>query len=303
MNYIGLLNINFHQIQSFIAVVKYMNMTKAAESLHVTQPLISQKICSLEDEIGVQLFTRYKRKLQITPAGKYLYEKWSNIIQEIEDNVGKARKIQDNDKNSINIGFCFGIPVQDTVKIVKALHIAFPELIFNPKLIEIFNIRNELIDHKIDVAISSNYDLDSNIGSIQHTTIKECSISIVVSTTHELAKKNEIKWTDLKNYNIFCQPASQTGGYERSISSICKNYGFSPNFVQCDNIFSATANMELGNGVLVGVLSPLYESESNYKVFKMEDSRIPIVISYNADPNDELLSFINRSKVILEKFF
>lgn len=303
MKYIGLMNISFHQIQSFIAVAKYMNMTNAAEYIHVTQPLLSQKISSLEEAIGITLFTRSKKKLRITPAGKYLYEHWSNIIQEIEDNVGNAHKIQDNDKNSIEIGFCFGIPVQTTVKIVETLRSVFRELIMNFKLMEIFQIRNNLIDHKIDVAIAPNYDPDNNTGNIQHTTIKDCSISVVVSKAHDLAQKKEIEWTDLKNYSILCQPASQTGGYEKYISNICLKHGFTPNFLQCENIFSATARMALGDGILVGVLSPLYEFETNYTVFKMEEYKIPIELSYYANPNNKLADFINRSKILLEAFF
>ena len=303
MKYIGLMNISFHQIQSFLAVANYMNMTNAAESIHVTQPLLSQKVSSLEEEIGVTLFTRSKKKLLITPAGKYLYEHWSNILDKIEENVAIARTLQKRSEKSLTIGFCFGIPTQTIVNIVETLRNRFPDLTIDFQLIEIFQIRNCLLDHRIDVAIATNYDLDNNASQIKHTTIKDSNINVVVSKSHMLAKLDTISWLDLKDCNILCQPASQTGGYERCISNICQHHGFVPSFVMCNNIFSAITHMSLGDGILVGVLSPLYESLSNYIVFKMEDPTIPIVMSYYSNPNSTLEEFINSSKDILASFF
>lgn len=58
------------RIETFIAVCKHMNFTKAAQELHITQPAVSQQIHYLEEYYGAKLFEHQKRKLILTEAGK-----------------------------------------------------------------------------------------------------------------------------------------------------------------------------------------------------------------------------------------
>lgn len=303
MNYVGLMNINLQQIHAFLAVANYMNMTKAAEAIHVSQPLLSQKISSLEYDTGIQLFTRSNRSLRITPAGEYLYKQWSDIIKSIEDTVEAARMIQNQDEPGINISFCFGISTQNAIQIMQRLRSEFPELQFSFQMSEIFKMRNELLEHKIDMAVAPNYDQGSFGGCIRHVTIKERKIRVVVANSHPLAQKERLEWEDLKDCNILCQPASQTGGYEKCISNLCQAHGFMPNYVQCNNFFSSTSRMMLGDGILVGVLAPLGDFSEDCVQFEMDETAIPIVMSYVSSCSPALLSFIEKCRSILPDYF
>ena len=49
---------NTVQLECFLAVAQYLNFSKAAESVSITQPAVSHQIGSLEDELGVKLFVR-----------------------------------------------------------------------------------------------------------------------------------------------------------------------------------------------------------------------------------------------------
>ena len=57
------------QLQSFLAVAEHLNFTRAAETLHITHPAVSQQIRTLEKELGVTLFTRSTRSVRLTDAG------------------------------------------------------------------------------------------------------------------------------------------------------------------------------------------------------------------------------------------
>lgn len=91
----------FKQLQSFIAVVKYKNFTKAASKNYLSQSTISSHIRQLEEELNVQLFSRTTKNVEVTPKGMELYEYAVNIIEL------KKRMVQtcatDNDK-SIYLG-------------------------------------------------------------------------------------------------------------------------------------------------------------------------------------------------------
>lgn len=59
---------NSHQIELFLSVAKHLNFTKASEKNHVSQPTTSRQIAQLEDEWGVELFTRNQNTVRLTAA-------------------------------------------------------------------------------------------------------------------------------------------------------------------------------------------------------------------------------------------
>ena len=64
------MNINSIQIESFLVTVKYMNFSKAAAELYVTQPVLSRRILKFEEELGMTLFDRTQKALRLTDEGK-----------------------------------------------------------------------------------------------------------------------------------------------------------------------------------------------------------------------------------------
>ena len=66
---------DFRSLQYFIAVAQELNFTRAAEKLQMSQPPLSSQIKALEEELGVQLFIRGKRRLTLTEAGTLLLQR------------------------------------------------------------------------------------------------------------------------------------------------------------------------------------------------------------------------------------
>ncbi|HIW59738.1 MAG TPA: LysR family transcriptional regulator [Candidatus Anaerobutyricum avicola] len=66
-----------HRLRTFLTVCQYMNYTKAAKALFITQPAVSQHIRGLEKEFGVSLFSYSGKTLTLTAAGKLLLKKAS----------------------------------------------------------------------------------------------------------------------------------------------------------------------------------------------------------------------------------
>lgn len=65
----GAFFVNTVQLECFLAVAQYLNFSKAAESVSITQPAVSHQIGSLEDELGVKLFVRTSKSVSLTREG------------------------------------------------------------------------------------------------------------------------------------------------------------------------------------------------------------------------------------------
>lgn len=78
----GVFTVEFHQLEAFVKVAENKSFSKAAASLFLTQPTVSSHIISLEKELNAKLFDRRGKEVELTPAGRILYEKAKLILEE-----------------------------------------------------------------------------------------------------------------------------------------------------------------------------------------------------------------------------
>lgn len=79
--YKGDLSMEFSDLQIFLTVVRAGGINRAAEVLHRAQSSVTSRIQVLEDKVGVQLFLREGRRLQLSPAGKILVGYAERIVE------------------------------------------------------------------------------------------------------------------------------------------------------------------------------------------------------------------------------
>lgn len=71
-------------LRYFLTVAHEENITRAAEVLHITQPTLSRQLVLLEEETGVTLFIRGKRKITLTPEGMLLRRRAEEILSLVD---------------------------------------------------------------------------------------------------------------------------------------------------------------------------------------------------------------------------
>ena len=72
-------------LNTFIAIAELGSFSLAGEKLHITQPAVSKRLSTLEDQLGARLFDRLGRDIKLTQAGEALLPRAYRIVNELED--------------------------------------------------------------------------------------------------------------------------------------------------------------------------------------------------------------------------
>ncbi|QPL46066.1 LysR family transcriptional regulator [Halomonas sp. A40-4] len=92
-------------LRYFCIVAEELNLTCAAERLHISQPPLSRQIKQLEQEVGAELFERSTRGLRLTPAGVFFQQHALQILEKVEVTIDGTRRMARSKRMLFGIGF------------------------------------------------------------------------------------------------------------------------------------------------------------------------------------------------------
>ena len=97
-----------NQLKYFITAAETLSFTEAGKLHYISQTAITQHIQSLEEQLGVKLFAREKKRVRLTPAGEIFYMEAKAILERSKIAVNRARNAADGISGSLNIGYVKG---------------------------------------------------------------------------------------------------------------------------------------------------------------------------------------------------
>ncbi|CAM3469932.1 LysR family transcriptional regulator [Halomonas lysinitropha] len=92
-------------LRYFCVVAEELNMTSAAERLHMSQPPLSRQIKQLEREVGAELFERGSRGLRLTPTGQFFHQHAIQILEKLDATLESTRRMARSKRVMFGIGF------------------------------------------------------------------------------------------------------------------------------------------------------------------------------------------------------
>jgi DNA-binding transcriptional LysR family regulator len=194
-------DVDLRKLRYFVAVAEQLHFGRAAEALHIAQPVLSRQIRALEDELKVQLFVRDKRATELTPAGRQLLADAGPLLASadaLRRRVARAAR----GPGSFTIGFMPGLIVTEAV---RALAGGYPQLTVNV-LRTSWDDQTEVIhDGRADV---SYIRLPVDQSGLQVRALLAEPRVAALPAGHRLAGKDTISVADLADEHLLQDPAA-----------------------------------------------------------------------------------------------
>ena len=147
---------NFRDLKYFMTLAEVKNFKQASDNCFVTQPTLSMQIKKLEEELGVQLFERDKRSVNITPKGEQLLDYAKQILQLQQDMTQFAQTLQDPLSGTLEVGIFPTLSPYLLPKIINQLPKKFPNLSISLHETVTENCLQQLLNGKLDIIITAS---------------------------------------------------------------------------------------------------------------------------------------------------
>lgn len=243
------------QLKYLIAIVDNgLNITAAAERLYTSQPGVSKQLKLLEEELGMQLFTRKGKSLGgVTPAGERVIERARIIMQEVENIRRLASDYYEEETGSLSIATTHTQARYVLPEIIAEFRKRFPNISLNLHQGTSEQIADMVAANKIDFAIATGSK--ELFSSLLLVPSYRWDRQIIVPKGHELTKlKRKITLHDLVDYPLVTYVFSFSG--QSSLKRAFAEEGLEPNvgFTARDaDVIKTYVRMGLGVGIVASM--------------------------------------------------
>lgn len=216
-------------LKYFVAVAEALHFGRAAEKLHISQPPLSQQIGQLEAELGVRLFNRNNRRVELTPAGMAFLEDARNILAIAGRAVDRARRAGRGEWGSLNIGFVGSAMFGQLPEILQAFRQRYPEVNLVLDEMNPWDQAPALRDKKIDLGFCRPAAAGEDLAC---ETVWREPLVLVLPQAHPLAHQETVSLTALSQepfVSFTTQPEPSLGKY---VMDLLLQAGFTPYIVQ-----------------------------------------------------------------------
>ncbi|MGE4241923.1 LysR substrate-binding domain-containing protein [Ramlibacter sp.] len=184
---------NLRHLRYFIAVASELSFTRAAETLHIAQPPLSQQIKLLEDDLGVKLFRRTKRRVELTEAGSAFLVHAKQIMQMTHTAALEAQRAGRGEAGRIAVGFFEHMSYSLLPPIYRAYRKRFPGVDVELRWFPVVEQADALRRGDIDVAFMREIGGQADMS---HQLLMREPLVLALPASHPLAAKQRLSVKD-----------------------------------------------------------------------------------------------------------
>lgn len=277
---------NIRKLEIFNETAKYLNMSKVAKELYISQPSISQTISELETEIGVKLFDRIGKKLYLTQEGSIFYDYTRRILNIYQEGIDVINSSKTN-KGKIIVGATTTIGIYIMPYIIKKFNEEQKDIEISLIIDNKHNIEELILNNKVDIAF---IEAKSESKEIILEEIWEDELVFISSKNHCWSEKTCLSIEDLINNKFIIR--EDGSGTRQSFEDFLENNNINfESYIELSSLEAIINYVKLDMGVsCVPYISVLSEENLNtLNVSKLKDYSIKRSL-YSAIHKDKYIS-------------
>lgn len=197
--------LNLLELEQLVAFADYGTLSKAAETLNISQPTITRTMQHLEDAFGVPLFQRSKNHISLNETGQRAVE-YARQLLKAEEQAVQGVRAYDKSLHTITVSSCAPAPLW---YLLPALSSAFPDMTISSSIQNVASVLEDLNSDSCSLAV-----LNEEMFSDEYCCIpflKE-NLFVCVPPSHSLAQYSELTFAELNGHNFLL--ASKLGFWD-----------------------------------------------------------------------------------------
>jgi len=221
-------NFDRRHLRYFIAVAEELHFGNAARRVHISQPPLSQQIAALETDLGVQLFVRTKRKVEITAAGQQFLKDARAILADMDKAALRARATAMGQTGVLRIGLNYSSPISP---MLSALFRRFAKLYPQVGLELHENTSAKQLDRLYQRTLDACFvwpTRDESSPDLAVYPLSKDELQLVVAREHPIARKARFSAADLRDQTIFLTLRQTRMDFYGALLKACSKAGFEP---------------------------------------------------------------------------
>jgi DNA-binding transcriptional LysR family regulator len=233
------------ELHSFVVLADELHFGRASKRLFVSQPALSKQIRRLEEKVGGALFTRTRRKVEITEAGRVLLAGADKVLREDEAALNLAKEAVLGRAGTLRIGF----GIASVSEILPRTILRFRKTYSQVEL----KMRDMSTPAQIAALVEGSIDIGILRLPIAHTELDSLPLfheQLVVATSGSLSYNSRQGLAALRNQPFVFFPRATSATLHDHVLGLCRGAGFSPTIVQeASELFTILNLVRAGLGV------------------------------------------------------
>lgn len=218
------------QLKYFLLLAKVQHVSRTAEMLNISQPSLSSTMKKLEDELGVPLFIRKGRSIELSEYGKAYRDYIEEAFLAIENGRRTIDTMRGESDNRLNLGI---LSPYIWTEIFSAFQTKCPEVRLNRYSIEGSHFIGDILDGKIDMYLGAiNSIADANQDKVDYKTLYDDDMVLLVHKSHpfagretidlrECAGESFINLDDETSLQQFTNQLYERAGFDPKVVMVC----------------------------------------------------------------------------------
>ncbi|OWR31717.1 LysR family transcriptional regulator [Saccharibacillus sp. O23] len=217
---------DIRHLHYFLETARLRSFTRAAESLYLSQPAISKAIRQLEEELGVTLFDRIGKKIELTDAGRVVVEQAQAITQSFSNLSAQLGDLADLKRGQIRIGLPPMVGSSFFPKVIGAFHDRYPDVTLQVFEDGAKKVESDVAEGRLDIGVVV---LPLTFDVFDSFQFAEERLNLIVPASHPLAGSASATLAGLaqENFVFFREDFTL---HDRIINE-CLQAGFHPRIV------------------------------------------------------------------------